>query len=284
MTFHELINYLTNNYSKYQEKYSWSFFLLIKHYSEKIENKTDLITLRNEEIDFNFDQFIKDCNRIYKDEYPVEYIINQIEINGLKLFVDETVLIPRIDTNAVIEKFLEVINSRKDIVNVLDICTGTGLIALTIKKQFPKYQVFGSDISKSAVKIANFNAVNNLLDARFYVADYLEVFEQVSEEIDALIINPPYLDEELKSNYIKEINYEPFNALFAKNGGTFFYEEIFRYLTTNKTKIKVLCMEFSERIYEKTVQLLKKYGLYDKTTFFNDANDKLRGFIIEWKF
>lgn len=88
-------------------------FLLIKHYSEKIENKTDLITLRNEEIDFNFDQFIKDCNRIYKDEYPVEYIINQIEINGLKLFVDETVLIPRIDTNAVIEKFLEVINLRK---------------------------------------------------------------------------------------------------------------------------------------------------------------------------
>ncbi|WP_027122370.1 peptide chain release factor N(5)-glutamine methyltransferase [[Mycoplasma] imitans] len=283
MTFHELINYLSSNFSKYQEQYSWSFFLLIKHYSQKIVNKTDLISLRDEEIDFNFNDFIKDCDRIHKDQYPVEYITNQVQINDLSLFLDETVLIPRYDTNAVIDKFLNVVNSRNDITNILDICTGSGLIGLTIKKRFPKYEVFGSDISKSAVKIANFNAVKNLLNVRFYVADYLEIFEQLPEEIDAIIINPPYLDEELKTNYIKQISYEPFNALFAKNGGTYFYEEIFKYLINNKTKVKVLCMEFSELIFAKTVELLKKYSLYDKTTFFNDENKKLRGFIIEWK-
>ncbi|MDC4183631.1 peptide chain release factor N(5)-glutamine methyltransferase [Mycoplasma bradburyae] len=283
MTFHELINYLSNHYEKYQENYSWLFFLLIKHHSKKIKDKTDLITNRDQLIDFDFDLFINDCNKVYKDKYPVEYITQEIEINDLNLFVDENVLIPRHDTNTVINNFLEVINSRNDIKNVLDICAGSGLIALTIKNRNDKYEVYGSDISKSAVKIANFNAVKNLLNVKFYVADYLEILNKLPEEIDAIIINPPYLDEELKTNYIKEISYEPFNALFAKNNGTFFYEEIFKYITTNKNNIKVLCMEFSELIFDKTSDLLKKYNLYEKTSFFRDDNNKLRGFIIQWK-
>ncbi|QZX49253.1 HemK family protein methyltransferase [Mycoplasma sp. E35C] len=282
MTFHELINYLSKNYEKYQENYSWLFFLLIKYYSQKINDKTDLISLRNEVIDFNFDDFIKDCDRIYHDQYPVEYIIKEVEINDLKLYVDENVLIPRHDTNPVIFKFLDHINKRNDVSNVLDICCGSGLIGLSIKKHNSKYHVYGSDISKSAVKIANFNAVKNLLSVKFYVADYLEIFEQLPVEIDAVIINPPYLDEELKTNFIKEISYEPFNALFAKNNGTYFYEEMFKYLTTKKHNIKVLAMELAQPIHDRINQLLKEYNLSDKASFFNDDNDKLRGFIIEW--
>ncbi|NGX50070.1 MAG: Release factor glutamine methyltransferase [Candidatus Anoxychlamydiales bacterium] len=192
-------------------------------------------TLLNEELK-NFEKLIQ---RRSKKE-PVEYIIGKIDFYGCEIIVDKNVLIPRVETEILVDlicKKLEKENLDGKI--LIDICTGSGAIAIALKKRFPKLKVYGVDISKKALEIAEKNAHLNDVNILFKKGDLLSPFENI--RADFIVSNPPYVSEiEFKTLDDDVKSFEPKIALVAKKSGLEFYKkiekQIFKY-TKPKTKL-----------------------------------------------
>lgn len=153
-----------------------------------------------------------------------QYIVGNVDFYGYIFKIDERVLIPRFETELLVEKAIDYVQKVFDKrVNVLDIGTGSGCIAITLKKKLDCV-VDGVDISNDALEVAKLNAYCNNVDVNFYISD---IFSNVDGEYDVLISNPPYIsyDEEIEDIVL---NNEPTIALFADNDGLYFYEEILK--------------------------------------------------------
>ena len=153
---------------------------------------------------------------------PVQYIVGNVDFYGLTFKVDKRVLIPRFETEELIEKTLELIND--DHINILDIGTGSGCIAITLKSKLKNAFVDACDVSKDALEVAKLNAKENNCDINFIESD---LFSNINNKYDLIISNPPYItyDEEI-DEIVK--NNEPHLALYADNNGTYYYEQIFK--------------------------------------------------------
>lgn len=154
---------------------------------------------------------------------PLGYIFGKTEFYGLDFIVDENVLIPRIDTEILVEKLIDEINSRNENVDVLDIGTGSGAIAVTIAKE-TKARVAAVDVSPKALEIAKQNAKINQVDIEFILSD---LFENVKRKFDIIVSNPPYIESDeinLLSPEVKD--FEPILALDGGKTGLEFYEKI----------------------------------------------------------
>lgn len=155
---------------------------------------------------------------------PIQYIIKKALFMNDIFEVDESVLIPRDDTQILVEKAVEIIED-KNYKNILDIGTGSGIIAIEIKKH-TNCEVFAVDISEKALNIAKKNAKKNNVDINFVISD---VFEKVDGKFDLIVSNPPYIPFYEKENLQIEVEkYEPQNALFAEDEGLFFYKKIIK--------------------------------------------------------
>lgn len=158
---------------------------------------------------------------------PLQYILGECYFYNIKIKVGRGVLIPRPETEILVEQVLE---RRKLIINtgnrILDLCTGSGCIALAIGKNVPEFQIFGIDKSEKAVKYATENkALNNIKNVIFLVGD---MFNPFKEKIFACITaNPPYVKTDEISKLQPEIkNYEPLEALNGGEDGLNFYRKI----------------------------------------------------------
>ena len=153
---------------------------------------------------------------------PVQYIVGNVDFYGLNLKVDKRVLIPRFETEQLIEKTLKLID--KDSLNVLDIGTGSGCIAITLKSMLPKSNIDACDISLDALEVAKINAKENHQSINFIHSD---LFSNIDKKYDLIISNPPYIayDEEIDPVVKKN---EPHLALYADNDGMAYYLEIFK--------------------------------------------------------
>lgn len=162
------------------------------------------------------------------EKIPLAYILEEAHFMGLKLFVNSDVLIPRPETEILVEKVLEEIKFRKIHKPViLDLGTGSGAIAIALKKALPSSKVYASDISKAALNVASVNAKNHKAEINFIWGDYLDPFihtsyrSQISIPIfkskppyfDVLVSNPPYLSDEDYKNLEPELLHEPKHAL-----------------------------------------------------------------------
>lgn len=161
--------------------------------------------------------------RLKKGE-PVQYIVGNVDFYGFNFKVNNNVLIPRFETEELIEKttnYIKKIFDKK--INIVDIGTGSGCIAITLKKLIDA-NVDAVDISFSALEVAKENAKNNNVDINFINGDMLN---PLSKKYDVIISNPPYIayDEEIM-DIVK--NNEPHNALYAPNNGLYYYEEIIK--------------------------------------------------------
>ncbi len=158
--------------------------------------------------------------RLKKGE-PVAYINGFIISDGVKIYLNSSTLIPRIETEEFVLETLykEDLNNRK----ILDLCTGSGFIALLLKKKFPDADIYASDISDECLKIAEKSAKENSLDITFVKSNYLKDIEGT---FDVIVSNPPYIgeDEEVDAPY------EPESALYAGKEGLDSYREIFKNL------------------------------------------------------
>ncbi len=152
--------------------------------------------------------------------YPIQYLIGYVDFYNLKLIVNKHTLIPRFETELLIEKALDYL-ANKNYKNILDIGTGSGAIAIAIKKNLD-ITVDACDISSKALKVASKNASNNNVNINFYKLNILK--DIPNKKYDCLISNPPYVKEnEIVS---PETKYEPKIALYAKEEGLEFYKHI----------------------------------------------------------
>ncbi len=158
-----------------------------------------------------------------KKGVPVQYIVGNVDFYNVNLLVNENVLIPRFETELLVEK---IVNYCKKYFNkkidILDLATGSGAIGITLKKNLD-CNVIGSDISKNALEVASLNALRNDADVKFIASD---LFENIKGKFDVLISNPPYVSKDEKIDEIVKNN-EPHIALYADDCGLYFYKKIF---------------------------------------------------------
>lgn len=186
------------------------------------KDKEYIITHGEEEIDSLRVEEIYNKIKKLEEHIPIQYITNKQEFMKLKFFVNENVLIPRSDTEILVEEIIE--NYKNKEVKILDLCTGSGCIAISLKKYIENSKIYAVDISKEALKVAKQNAINNGVDIKFIESD---IFKNINEEkFDIIVSNPPYIKTEVINKLDKEVKKEPFIALDGGKDGLYFYKKI----------------------------------------------------------
>lgn len=166
------------------------------------------------------------------EHVPLQYITGEQDFMGLPFRVNDAVLVPRQDTETLVEEALKVIRPG---MKVLDLCTGSGCILISILKNVVDVEGYGYDISKQAINVAKENAKLNNVTAIFERSD---LFEDIMETFDVIVSNPPYIPTDVIAGLMPEVSvYEPYQALDGKEDGLYFYRKIIaeckKYLTAN---------------------------------------------------
>lgn len=187
--------------------------------------------------------------------YPAAYIIGFMPFYGLHINVNPHVLIPRPET----EELMSIIAERhkKSLINnALDLCTGSGCIALALKKMFPQTVVYASDYSPFAIQTAQQNAEENKLEIYLALSDYLTYFIMKKMKFDLIVSNPPYIknDEILD----RSLGYEPQDALFGGRDGLDAYRQIFSHLDEVLSDHGVAYFEIEASNAQETVLLARE--------------------------
>lgn len=155
------------------------------------------------------------------EHVPLQYITGEQEFMGIPFHVNDAVLIPRQDTETLVEEALKVVRPG---MKVLDMCTGSGCILISILKNVVDVEGYGYDISKQAINVAKENAKLNNVNATFERSD---LFEDVADRFDVIISNPPYIPTDVIGGLMPEVAvYEPIQALDGKEDGLHFYRRI----------------------------------------------------------
>ena len=204
----------------------------------------------------------KGLKRLQKHE-PIQYILGEIEFFGLPFKVNKNVLIPRPETEELVEWILQDLQETgKDEPRILDIGTGSGCIAISLAKNLPKALVSAIDISEAALETAKMNAALNGVEVRFLQKDILSMGE-LTEKYDLIVSNPPYVRElekhEMKPNVL---NNEPETALFVKDENPLlFYDKIAKLAQVGLKKNGGLYFEINQYLGKETEQLIREAGM-----------------------
>lgn len=210
--------------------------------------------------------------KLIKSKYPISYITNSYKTHSLDLYVDKHVLIPRTETVEFIYNYI-LNNYDLNLKRVLDLGSGSGIISLLLKKEYPFSIVEGVDISYKAINISRLNAKKNNLEVNYFISNY---FKKVKNKYDIIISNPPYVPYSKK---VQELKYEPKLALFAKNNGLEEYEKIFKDIDLYLNNLGSVFIELEETNYEKIKNIFLKYNPKYKVDIYFDMNKKARYLI-----
>lgn len=214
-----------------------------------------------------------------KQGIPVQYIVGNIDFYGNTINVNKNVLIPRFETELLVDKTIKYIKTNfKHHVDILDIATGSGCIAITLKKEIDS-TVDASDISESALKVAQENALNNKVDINFINSDMLT---NITKKYDIIISNPPYLTKE---DDIMDIvkNNEPEIALYAKDNGLYYYDVILKNIKNNLKDKYLIAFEIGYTQGEAIKNIALKYLDNINVKIEKDYSNKDRFVFIEPK-
>ncbi len=214
-----------------------------------------------------------------KQGIPVQYIVGNVNFYGNTINVNKNVLIPRFETELLVDKTIKYIkNNFKHHVDILDIATGSGCIAITLKKEIDS-TVDASDISESALKVAQKNALNNKVDINFINSDMLT---NITKKYDIIISNPPYLTKE---DDIMDIvkNNEPEIALYAKDNGLYYYDIILKNIKNNLKDKYLIAFEIGYTQGEAIKNIALKYLDNINVKIEKDYSNKDRFVFIEPK-
>ena len=183
---------------------------------------TDFIFALQQEVTEEEKQFVEEIFKKLAAHIPAQYIIGHAEFFGMQLKVDERVLIPRPETEELVELILA--ENLKDNLKVLDIGTGSGAIALVLAKNRPDWSVTAADISQDALELATENANVQNLNLSFIKSD---CFSKISSKYDIIVSNPPYISREDQEEVgLNVLHSEPHLALFADEDGLAIYRRI----------------------------------------------------------
>ena len=242
---------------------------------------TDFVFALQQEVTEEEEVFVKGIFQQLAAHKPAQYIIGQADFYGMQLKVDERVLIPRPET----EELVELILAENPEVNlkVLDIGTGSGAIALALAKNRPNWSVTAADISQDALDVASENAKNQKFNIFFKKSD---CFAEISEKYDIIVSNPPYISREDESEVGLNVLYsEPHLALFADEDGLAIYRRIAKdakaylkdggkiYLEIGYKQGQSVPELFRKHLPEKRVRTLKDQFGQDRMVVIDDGQD-----------
>mgnify|MGYP001754311862 FL=1 len=201
---------------------------------------------------------------------PIQYIIGETEFFGLPFHVTKDVLIPRPETEELVELILN--ENKKSGLKVLDIGTGSGAIAIALAKHLKKGYIEAWDISEEALKIATLNAESNAVDIIFRNVNVLKNYP-TDTKFDIVVSNPPYILEKEKSGMDQNVlDYEPHTALFVPdNNGLLFYDRIADIALDLLEPNGKLYFEINQTKGQNTVELVKSKGFIN-VSLFQDLN------------
>ena len=244
----------------YDEMEAESFFYLILENQHQLR-RIDLAL--NPELQFSEEQILV-WNAILeklKLEIPIQYIVGTTHFYGLEFNVDESVLIPRPETEELVEWIISSTAKLPELnkIKILDIGTGSGCIAISLAKNIPNSQVFAIDISEKALATAKENADLNNVAVTFLQKNILETTD-LEQQFDIIVSNPPYVRNlekaEIKPNVLAN---EPHLALFVDdNDALLFYRKIAELATKNRSPEGKLFFEINQYLGKETVELLEK--------------------------
>lgn len=189
-----------------------------------------------------------------KSNYPVQYLIGYVDFYGYKINVDNRVLIPRFETEGLVNETIKLIKENINNPKIIDIGTGSGCIAITLSKEL-NIKVDAIDISKPALDLATENAILNTANINFYQKDIKNC--TFDSQYNVIISNPPYVKE--NSEVDPKTKFEPQNALFAKDNGLEFYEAILKQSLNILEKRNLIAFEIGYDEAESIKALAKKY-------------------------
>ena len=242
---------------------------------------TDFVFALQQEVTEEEKQFVEEIYKKLAAHIPAQYIIGHAEFFGMQLKVDERVLIPRPETEELVELILA--ENPEENLKVLDIGTGSGAIALALAKNRPDWSVTAADISQDALELATENAKRQDLDLTFIRTD---CFSEISSKYDIIVSNPPYIsradEEEVGLNVLHS---EPHLALFADEDGLAIYRKISEESKGYLTDVGKIYLEigykqgqsvpalFMENLPEKRVRTLKDQFGQDRMVVIDDGEN-----------
>lgn len=220
-------------------------------------------------------KYLENIEKITKG-IPLQHITHSQEFMKMNFYVNEDVLIPRADTEILVEEVIEIakkINAKK----ILDLCTGSGAIAVSLAKYIEDSQITAIDISGEALRVAKLNARNNEVEDKitFIKSDLFE--NVVKEKYDIIVSNPPYIKKDVIKKLNREVQKEPNIALDGGYDGLDFYRKIisegYEYL-----KYKgYMCLEIGYDQKEEVIEIIEKQEKYSNTYSKKDlsGNDRI---------
>ena len=242
---------------------------------------TDFVFALQQEVTEEEEVFVKEIFQQLAAHKPAQYIIGQADFYGMQLTVDERVLIPRPETEELVELILA--ENPETNLSVLDIGTGSGAIALALAKNRPDWSVTAADISQDALDVASENAKNQNLQIFLKKSD---CFTEISEKYDIIVSNPPYISREDESEVdLNVLHSEPHLALFADEDGLAIYRRIAEdakdylkdggkiYLEIGYKQGQSVPELFRKHLPEKRVRTLKDQFGQDRMVVVDDGQD-----------
>ncbi|MBO5479393.1 MAG: peptide chain release factor N(5)-glutamine methyltransferase [Clostridia bacterium] len=206
--------------------------------------------------------------------YPLQYITNHQEFMKLDFYVDENVLIPRADTEVTVEEVISYCKNKKSL-KILDLCTGSGAIAISLKKYIPNCEITAVDISKESLEIAKKNAIkNNTPNINWILSD---LFEKIEGKFDVIVSNPPYIKKEVILTLDKQVQKEPKLALDGGVDGLDFYRKIIQNAPMYLEKDGVIFLEIGYDQKEEVTNILNETNEYEDIECKKDlaGNDRM---------
>ncbi len=196
----------------------------------------------------------EDYNKLL-NKYPIQYLIGYVNFYGYKINVNENVLIPRYETEYLVEKTIKYIKDRfNSDINILDLCTGSGAIAIALSKELNAH-VDASDISSKALDVARINIKENNANINCIESD---LFNKIKGKYDVIISNPPYISKNEEIMYSVD-KYEPHEALYADNEGLFYYDKILSEINKYLNEKYIIAFEIGYTQGESIKRLVEKY-------------------------
>ena len=244
-------------------------------------SRTQILLKQQEPVPDNIlKKFLIYRERMYLGE-PVQYIVGFAEFYGRKFIVNNDVLIPRPETEELVLQTLNTINQHEQ--TICDIGTGTGAIAIILKKERTNLNVIATDISDDALKVAKENARLNQAEIEFLQGDALKPLINNGIKIDVLLSNPPYISYEEKVEMSETVlEYEPHLALFTQNNGLAIYKRILNDLDKVMKKDGLVIFEIGHLQGEILKSYIHEHYKLKNLAIIKDINQKNRMIQFNW--
>ena len=227
------------------------------------QSKEYLVINNTKELSSQEEKEFKEKIEKLKLGYPIQYITNKQFFRNCEFYVDKNVLIPQPDTEILVEEAIKILKEKtfqKNKINILDLCTGSGAIIVSLGKELEKisekYNFYGTDISEKAIEIAQKNASSNNVNVNFYLGDLFESIN-VNEKFDLIVSNPPYIETDVIKTLSLEVQKEPIIALDGGITGLDFYKRIAKESKNFLTTKGYLILEIGYNQMEAVCSILK---------------------------